>query len=193
MDCGLPGSSVSGDSPGKNTGVGCHVLLQGIFSTQGSNSGLLHCRRILYCLSHQRSPRILAWVACPFSRGNSQPRSWTRVSCIVGSWATCYSLPAELPGKPSKLLGWVIWRQGIWNVGLSNKGTLGRVWSGMQIVSISYCENGLSPKDQEGAAAGHSCTDITVTGQLYSYTGMSTRINFFKIWGYYYLGSTQDL
>ena len=33
---------------GKNTGVGCHFLLQGIFSTQGSNPGLLHCMRILY-------------------------------------------------------------------------------------------------------------------------------------------------
>ena len=37
MDCRLPGSSVHGDSPGKNTGVGCHALLQGIFPTQGSN------------------------------------------------------------------------------------------------------------------------------------------------------------
>ena len=53
MDCSLPGSSVHGDSPGKNTGVGCHVLLQGIFPTQGSNPGLLYCRWILYCLSHQ--------------------------------------------------------------------------------------------------------------------------------------------
>ena len=44
------------DSPGKNTGVGSHSLLQGIFPTQGSNSGLLHCRRILYSLSHQGSP-----------------------------------------------------------------------------------------------------------------------------------------
>ena len=43
------------DSPGKNTGVGCYSLLQGIFLTQGSNPGLLHCRRILYCLSHQES------------------------------------------------------------------------------------------------------------------------------------------
>ena len=33
----LPGSSVHGDSPGKNTGLGCHFLLQGIFLTQGSN------------------------------------------------------------------------------------------------------------------------------------------------------------
>ena len=45
------------NSPGKNTGVGCHSLLQGIFLTQGSNSCLLHCRWILYCLSHQRSPQ----------------------------------------------------------------------------------------------------------------------------------------
>ena len=36
---------------GKNTGVGCHSLLQGIFPTQGSNLGLLHCRQILYPLS----------------------------------------------------------------------------------------------------------------------------------------------
>ena len=56
MGWSLPGSSVHGDSPGKNTGVGCHVLLQGIFPTQGSNPGLPHCRWILYCLSHQGSP-----------------------------------------------------------------------------------------------------------------------------------------
>ena len=42
MDCSPPGSSVHGDSPGKNTGVGCHTLLQGIFPTQGSNPRLLH-------------------------------------------------------------------------------------------------------------------------------------------------------
>ena len=54
MDCSLPGSSVSGDSPGKRTGVGCHALLQGIFPTQGSP----HCRQILYHLSHQGSPGV---------------------------------------------------------------------------------------------------------------------------------------
>ena len=52
-DCSLPGSSVYGDSPGKNIGMGCHFLLQGIFPTQGSNPGLLHWRWILYHLSHQ--------------------------------------------------------------------------------------------------------------------------------------------
>ena len=45
MDCSLPGSRVHGDSPGKNTGVGCRALLQGIVPTQGSN---LH----LSCLLH---------------------------------------------------------------------------------------------------------------------------------------------
>ena len=44
------------DSPGKNTGVGCHFLFQRIFPTQGSNLGLLHCRQILYHLSVQGSP-----------------------------------------------------------------------------------------------------------------------------------------
>ena len=44
------------DSPGKDSGVGCHFLLQGIFPTQGSSPGLLNCRQILYCLSHQGSP-----------------------------------------------------------------------------------------------------------------------------------------
>ena len=43
-------------SPGKNAGVGCHFLLQEIFLTQGSNLNLLHCRQILYRLSHQGSP-----------------------------------------------------------------------------------------------------------------------------------------
>ena len=58
MDCSPPGSSVHGDSPGKNTGVDSHALLQGIFPTQGLNPGLLHCRWILYCLSHQNSHTI---------------------------------------------------------------------------------------------------------------------------------------
>ena len=51
MVCSLRGSSVHGDSPGKNIGVGCHALLQGIFPTQGSNPGLSHCRRVLYYLT----------------------------------------------------------------------------------------------------------------------------------------------
>ena len=79
-------------SPGQSTGVGSLSLLQGIFPTQESNPGLRHCRRILYQLSHQGSPRILEWVAYPFSSGSSRPRNLTRVSCIAGgfftNWAT---------------------------------------------------------------------------------------------------------
>ena len=59
MDWSLPASSVHGDSLGKNTGVRCYALLQGIFPTQGLNPGLLHCRQILYHLSHQASPKVL--------------------------------------------------------------------------------------------------------------------------------------
>ena len=55
MDCSLPGASVHGDSPGRNTGASYHALLQRIFPTQGSNPGLSHCRWILYHLSHQGS------------------------------------------------------------------------------------------------------------------------------------------
>ena len=47
MDCSLPGPSVHGDSPRKDTGVGGHSLFQEIFPTQGYNTGLPHCRRIL--------------------------------------------------------------------------------------------------------------------------------------------------
>ena len=59
MDCSLPGSSVHGDSPGKNTGVDCPALLQRIFPIQGLNPGLPHCRWILYHLSIQRSKRSM--------------------------------------------------------------------------------------------------------------------------------------
>ena len=58
MDYSPPGSSVHGDSPGKDTRVGCHALLQGIFSIQGLNPGLQHWGQILYLLSHQGSPSL---------------------------------------------------------------------------------------------------------------------------------------
>ena len=93
-DCSPPGSSVHGASPGKNTGVGCHALLQRIFPIQRSNPGLPHCRQILYHLSYQGSPRILAWVAYPFSRGLDLGIKLGSPSLQVDS------LPAELPGKP---------------------------------------------------------------------------------------------
>ena len=51
-------ASLSMDSPGKNTEVGSHSLLQGIFLTKGLNPGLLHHRQSLYLLSHQESPML---------------------------------------------------------------------------------------------------------------------------------------
>ena len=102
---------------GKNTGAGCHFLLQDIFPTQGWNPGLQHCRWILYQLSHQGSPkakekvtqlcptlcdtmdytvhgifqaRIVEWVAVPLSRTSSQPRYQTQVSSIAGRFFTSY-------------------------------------------------------------------------------------------------------
>ena len=66
IDSSPPGSSVHGNSLGKNPGVGCYVLLQGILPTQGSNPGLQHCRQILQHPSHQESPKILERVTCLF-------------------------------------------------------------------------------------------------------------------------------
>ena len=74
----------SWNSPGQNTGVGSLSLLQGIFPTQGSNPGLLHCWQILYQLSHKGSPRIRERVAYPFSSRSSRPRGQTGVSPIAG-------------------------------------------------------------------------------------------------------------
>ena len=59
MDCGPPGSSVHGILQVRIL-KWCHALLQGIFPTQGSNPGLLHCRQILYHLTHQGS--LLSWA-----------------------------------------------------------------------------------------------------------------------------------
>ena len=100
-DSSPPGSSVHGDSPGKNTGVGCHALLQGVFSTQRSNLGLPNCRQILYHLSHKGSPKKLEWVAYPFSRGTSRPRNQPGVSCIAGGFFTSWAT-REAPRKVNK-------------------------------------------------------------------------------------------
>ena len=74
------------DYTGQNTGVGTCSLLLGIFPTQGSNPGLPHCRRIFYQLSHKGNPRILEWVAYPFSRGSSQPRNQTTGGLLHCRW-----------------------------------------------------------------------------------------------------------
>ena len=90
MDYDLPGSSVHGDSPGTNIGVGNHFLLQGIFTTQESNPGLLPCRRTLYHLSHQGSPgewkRLNSQIGlCDKDRGISILLPTDKVRMYAGS------------------------------------------------------------------------------------------------------------
>ena len=75
------------DSPGKSTEVDCHALLQGIFPTQGSNLGLLHCRRILYRWATREAPRsecnssnvkhtnLMSWTSICFLLQNPRPAS----------------------------------------------------------------------------------------------------------------------
>ena len=84
------------NSPSQNTGMGSLSLLQGIFPTQGSNPGLPHCRRILYQLSREESPRILEWGAYPFSSGSSWPRNQTGSPALHVD-----SSPTELLGNSS--------------------------------------------------------------------------------------------
>ena len=73
----LQADSLPAEPPGKpkNTRVGRLSFLQRTFQSQESNGLLPHCRQILYQLSHQGSPRILEWVAYPFSSRSSRPRN----------------------------------------------------------------------------------------------------------------------
>ena len=92
MDCSLPGSS-PWDFPSKNTGVGCHFLLQGIFPTQGSNPGLLHCRQshqggpddiyVLLCLGAQLCPTLCNPADCSLP-GSSVHRDYPGKNTGVG-------------------------------------------------------------------------------------------------------------
>ena len=106
------------NSLGPNCGVG--TLLQGIFPTHGLNPGLLHCRQILYQLSHKGSPRILEWVAYPFSSGSSQSRNETGVSSIAGEFFTNWALREALShvypcrfkqATNCNLLVFIVWSQ----------------------------------------------------------------------------------
>ena len=86
-------------SPGQNTGVGSLSLLQGIFPTHGSNPGLPHCRRILYQLSQQGSPRIPEWVVI------LSPADLPDQGMELGSTALKEdSLPAEVREKSLPML-----------------------------------------------------------------------------------------
>ena len=84
------------NSPDQNTGVAA------IPFSQASNPCFPRCRWILYQLSHPGNPRILEWVAVPFSRGSFGPRNQTGVSCIAGRFFTS-SATREAQGKESNI------------------------------------------------------------------------------------------
>ena len=86
MECSPPGSSVCGDSPGKNW-VDCHALLQGVSPTQGLNPGLPHYSGF-FNSEPPGKPKNTGVVAYPFSRGSSWPKNWTGVSCIASEFFT---------------------------------------------------------------------------------------------------------
>ena len=94
-DCSPPGSSVHGVSPDKNTGVGLHALLQGIFPTQGSNPGLSHCRQSLYHLSPREAQEYWSGQPIPSAGELPKPRIEPGFPALQAK-----SLPAEPPGKP---------------------------------------------------------------------------------------------
>ena len=100
VDCSPPGSSVFGDSPGKNTGVGCHALLQGLFPTQGLKLDLLHCGQFLFCLSHQGGTDSL-WVCTYFCGYSTCPPAGMYTQrghyfCLVCSGLCLLGLMEEL-------------------------------------------------------------------------------------------------
>ena len=87
------------NSPGQNIGVCSLSLLQGIFPNEELNPGLSHCRQILYQLSHQGSPRMLEWVAYPFSSRSSRPRNWSLVSRTAGGFLTNWVTEPQVKPK----------------------------------------------------------------------------------------------
>ena len=122
MDCSPPGSSVHGIFPGKNTGVDCHFLLQGIFLTQGSTQVSHTVGRHFHCLSHQGlsepSSHCLTkggWMLSPSPMTSAleddtegqlrlSPRA-LHLSLLLASLGTSYQLPCPLPRAADQGLG----------------------------------------------------------------------------------------
>ena len=153
-------------SLGKNTRVGSHSLLQGLFPTQGSNPDLLHCRQVLYQVSHQGSP---VWHVSVFRRPHASvgglPRRHCRVVGIQAGLPPCcpfrvflaprYPLP-HLDCLPSHLRSLhpapvpgalFTWPSQLWEVrgsfpeGISTRGGRGRFW--LLLLSVWFCQSPL--------------------------------------------------
>ena len=144
-DCSPPGSSVYRGSPGKNTGVGCHAFIQGIFATQGSNPGLLNCRRTLYLLSHQgRNAFILGdtvvFLLFPVTSTIYATGSQTCIFQTLPSFwsADCYMFPGAHfiwpVGMPA--VGWCVqWRYPLENIDSAYL----RLNSALQYLLFCFC------------------------------------------------------
>ena len=94
-DCLGETSSIHSRDQRKDPKVGSLSLHQEIFPSQGLNPGLPHCRWIIYQLSHKGRPRILEWVAYPFSSGSSDPAIEPGSPALQAD-----SLPTEPAGNP---------------------------------------------------------------------------------------------
>ena len=103
MDCNPPGSSVHGDSPGKNAEVGSRALLQATFPTQGSNPRplwVLHCRQILRCWATRTaplSPVVMINFTCQLNQAAGCPGIWSKYysGCVcecVSGWDQHWNL-----------------------------------------------------------------------------------------------------
>ena len=79
------------NSPGQNTGVGSLCPSPGDLPNPGVEPRSLTLQADFLPAEPQGSPRILEWVAYPFSSGSSQPRNWTRVSCIASGFFTSWA------------------------------------------------------------------------------------------------------
>ena len=127
IDYSLPGSSLHGDSPGKNTGVGSHALLQVIFPTQGSNPGLLSCRQILYSLRHQGRFKTYykitiikkMWYRCK----ERQRIPWNRIESLNNVFRHMHPFAYHIGGtavgnslfRKRFWVNWIpIWKQDTW-------------------------------------------------------------------------------
>ena len=115
MDYSPPGSSVHGDSPGKNTRVGCLALLQGIFPRQGSNLGLLHCRWVLYCLRHLVKFKYEQYVLSTIKKNdkiiketlhNNYPASWHSYAKHISSDIKVNKWERKSSGDPNLDICW---------------------------------------------------------------------------------------
>ena len=83
-------------------------------SSQYNYPGLPHCRWIFYYLSHQESPRILEWVAYPFSRGSSWPRNQIGVSCFAGGFFTSWTTRETILTHTTYQSSWLCSTWGFW-------------------------------------------------------------------------------